>query len=122
MCVMACTVPAISGCGALAGPRACTDLLVMSVNVIVEDAGGTVNDATVEYSVDGGDFKPCEVDAEQEGQLGGSGSYACGNDVQGNFTIRATRGDQTATQMVTVGGDECHANPEFVTLTLEPES
>lgn len=106
----------LTGCGLINdAPRSCNDLAVASVNVIVRDAtGAPVSGARVDYTVDGGELEACD-------DLG-DGSYVCGYEVSGMFSITAVEGTNEATDQVTVTRDECHVNPEVLTLTLMPGS
>jgi hypothetical protein len=90
----------------------CTDDFRLSVLVTVLDGETVVDDATVEFSVDGDAQRPCDNLEE--------GRYACGGEQAGAFLITATRGDQSGSVALTVTADECHVITEEVTLRLLP--
>lgn len=92
----------------------CTTEARSSVTVTVVDANGApVNDAALEYSVDGGPKKECTV-------LGINASeYVCGFEEDGHFTITATSGTLTGTATADVVADECHVIGQTVKLTLK---
>jgi hypothetical protein len=101
------------GCGD-SGANACTDIAAISVTAKVLDAAGApVKDAVVEYTVNGGAKKTCE-------NAFGDGSYLCGSEETGTFSITATSKDGTKTKSasVTVTQGECHVNAQTVTITL----
>jgi hypothetical protein len=87
----------------------CTDDFRLSVLVTVLDGETVVDDATVEFSVDGDAQQPCD---NLEGQ------YACGGEQAGDFLITATRGDQSGSVALRVTEDECHVITEEVTLPI----
>lgn len=85
-----------------------------STNVSVVDSDGTaLTGATVTYTVDGGASAACdEITA---------GDYACGMEEAGHFVISAELdGFAAGSAEVDVGADECHVEPEAVSITLEP--
>ncbi len=100
----------LSGCGLFdEDVPSCTNELRSSVSVLLEDQNGdTINtdDATLEYSVDGGEFEACE-------------HGICGYGLSGDFVIRATYNDITKTEMVSVGRDECHNESKSITITFD---
>lgn len=106
----------LTGCGLINDePRACTDLAAASVNVILKDSkGAPVSGARVDYSVDGGTPRACD-DLDD-------GSYVCGYEITGVFSIVAVEGRDEASGSVTVTRGECHVNPQVLTLTLMPGS
>jgi len=91
----------------------CTADFRFSTLVTVLDGDTPVDDAVLEYSVDGGEARACEPIGSQ---------YACGGEEAGDFLITATRGEQTGSLAVTVEEDECHVITQEVTLGLEPET
>lgn len=100
-------------------PRECTEEARSSVNVILEEQSTSAQgDVLLEYSVDGGDFMPCEDGPEQGQPFDPGMSYVCGYEVEGDFIIRATRGDQVVTEEVTVISDTCHVQSKVITITL----
>lgn len=108
----------LSGCGAIE-PRTCTEEARSSVNVILEEGGSASEEGVLlEYSVDGGEFKPCEDGPAQDEPFNPGESYVCGYEVAGDFVIRATRGAQVVTEEVTVTEDTCHVESKIVTLTF----
>lgn len=90
----------------------CTNEARSSVSVTVEDADGEpIANATLTYSVDGGESQDCE------GLL--NGNTVCGWEASGEFVITATAvGFETETATVIVESDECHVISEAVTLTM----
>jgi hypothetical protein len=104
-----------AGCGGGNQGVACTEEARSSVTVTVKDAAGAaVTDATVKYTVDGGEERACDA------PFAGSTDYVCGYEVDGKFEITATRGAETGTASVTVTSDECHVIGQKVTITLAP--
>ncbi len=103
------------GCGPfVTTPRECTEEARASGNVIVKDADGApVSDARVDYILDG-KLEPCENF--------GDGSYVCGYEQSGDFSITAVKGTMSAGADVTVTRDACHVESEVVELTLMPGS
>jgi hypothetical protein len=91
----------------------CTAEFRFSTLVTVLNGETPVDDAAVEYSVDGSDPSACDAFGTQ---------YACGGEEAGDFLITATRGEQSGSVAVTVEEDECHVIPQEVTLRLEPET
>jgi hypothetical protein len=106
----------ISACGAALG---CTDIFIPAVSVTVKDAQGNVlKDARVTFSLDGGAM----TDAGCFNPVTGGGCELWNTpDQPGEYLIRATSADgsRTAEQRIEVDGDECHADPESMTLTLQ---
>ena len=91
---------------------ACTEEARSSVTVEVVDASGApVLDATVTYSVGGAAAKACENTLM-------NGSYVCGYEETGDFTITVTRGAETKTQTLTVTADECHVIGKNIQIKL----
>ena len=107
----------LTGCGfdSIGGPGdSCTLEARSSVTVkVVDSAGVVISDAMVTFSVDGGGPQACEVFPDGQG-------YVCGYEVDGNFTITATKGMDTKTAMVTVKmtADVCHVESQSLTITL----
>lgn len=94
---------------------ACTTEAIASVNVTLVDTAG-VPIASASATFTGGSFvdEPCE-------SLDGHGLFACGWEVAGDITIKATAdGFAPAEQTVTVAADECHVIPESLSITLSP--
>jgi hypothetical protein len=91
----------------------CTADFRPSVLVTVLDGETVVDDALLEFSVDGDAQQACD---NLEGR------YACGGEQAGDFVITATRGDQSGSVALTVAEDECHVITEEVTLRLLPET
>lgn len=92
----------------------CTTEARSSVTVTVVDANGApVNDAALEYSVDGGAKKECIVPGINASE------YVCGFEEEGHFTITATSGILTGTATADVVADECHVIGQTVKLTLK---
>ena len=96
----------------------CSAIAIASVFVTLEAADGALDDgsaATVEYSVDGGDFSDCVLNP-------GTLNYSCGYEEPGSFVVRASAdGYVPAEATAEVESDECHVITESVTLVLEPE-
>ncbi len=97
------------------GEIACTDLAAFSVTATIEDeAGAAVDDATVVFSADGGDEKPCDHLAD--------GQYACGTEVEGSIVVTARKAlfidAESSAVDVAKDADGCHVVGEAVTLTL----
>jgi hypothetical protein len=88
----------------------CTDDFRPSVLVTVLDGETVVDDAVVEFSVDGDAQQACDNLEE--------GRYACGGEQAGDFLITATRSDQSGSVALTVTEDECHVITEEVTVQL----
>jgi hypothetical protein len=88
----------------------CTDEFRPSVLVTVLDGETVVDDATVDFSVDGDAQQPCA-------NLG-EGRYACGGEQPGAFLITAARGDQSGSVALAVTADECHVITEEVRLPI----
>lgn len=102
----------VAGCGGEDDGIACTTLAAASVTVtVVDSSGAAISDAVVQYSVDGGPQTDCE-------QPGPDGTYVCGYEIDGIFTITATRGFMTGTGTATVTKDECHVIGQMVKITL----
>jgi hypothetical protein len=111
---LASALPFVAGCSdGFEEPVVCTTELRHSVRVTVIDAGISVDDADVSYSVDGSALTDCDA----LGTL-----YVCGAEQSGNFLLVATRGDRTGTTEVEVLSDECHVMTEDVSITLEPQA
>ena len=100
-----------AGCGSGGDEMACTTEARSSVTLeVVDTMGNRITDATVTYSVDGGASKNCEPFPD--------GTYTCGFEEAGAFSITATRGMDTHTHNLTVTSDECHVIGQNVTITL----
>ncbi|MFT6146911.1 MAG: hypothetical protein ACJATT_001534 [Myxococcota bacterium] len=114
--LMMCVIPVLAlGCEGTFGiwdEFSCTTDIRYSVSVSVDDdADGPVSEATVEYTVDAGAAVACEE--------GAAGVYACGEEMEGDITVRATAdGFGADEETVTVLADECHVIGESVTLIL----
>lgn len=93
----------------------CTTESRWSVTVTIQDEGGSPRpDALVTYSVD--------HEEERECQSWGDGTFSCGEEQAGTFTIYADAdGYSPAETTVEVGSDACHVQTEAVTLTLNSE-
>ncbi len=93
----------------------CTDIAMASVSLSVADLdGAAVTDATVTYTVDGGEAKDCE--SWDDGQ------YVCGWEEPGTIVVSvAKEGFVTVTETVEVGmtDDQCHVEGEVLDVTLE---
>jgi hypothetical protein len=90
----------------------CTDIAVYSVTASVVNASGSPLDgATVSYSVDGGQSTPCEKLVP--------GTFNCGVEKSGTFTIVATYAGKIASATVAVDHNECHVITQKLTLTLQ---
>lgn len=95
---------------------ACTQIAIASVVVNVSDEAGEPLDATVTYTVDGGDPVACESFS--------AGQYTCGYEVAGDLTVHVlAAGYQDFEETVTVGmtEDGCHVSSETVDAVLYPE-
>jgi uncharacterized protein GlcG (DUF336 family) len=99
----------VSGCSD--NSVSCTDELRTSVGVTVLDAEGEpVSNATLTYTVDDAAARDCSpLDP----------GYTCGIEEEGRFVITAVRGDESGEVRVTVRADECHVDPERVTIMLD---
>jgi hypothetical protein len=105
-----------TGCS---GPLACTDVFIPAVAVTVKDAQGNIlKEAHVTYSLDGAAMKDASCFTPEMG--GGCAQWST-PDQPGDYLVRATSSDgsRTAEQRIQVGGDECHAIGETLTLTLQ---
>lgn len=92
---------------------ACTDLFAYSVSLQVEDADGApIDDATVQYNVDGGAFSDCE-------NLGG-GNYACGGEEDGDLTVTVAWSGAEDTMDFQIESDECHVIGQSATFVMVP--
>ncbi|MBM4393042.1 MAG: carboxypeptidase regulatory-like domain-containing protein [Deltaproteobacteria bacterium] len=93
----------------------CTEIAMASVSLSVADLDGApVTDATVTYTVDGGEATDCNPWAD--------GQYACGWEQPGTIVVTvAKEGFVTVTEAVEVGmtDDECHVEGEVLAVTLE---
>lgn len=99
--------------------RACTDLLVYSVEVTVFDAEGQpyVPDE-VTYTVDGSPERPCEQGLPEE-EYGHQ--FACGGDEDGDFVIRVIdEGEVLAEEALHLHRtpDRCHVVPQAIEIVL----
>lgn len=91
----------------------CTTEAVYSVNVQLEDAdGAAIPGATVQYSVDGSAFTDCDEF--------GDGSYGCGVEQAGTFTIEVDGNGAQDSAEVDVEADVCHVIGETVSFVLAP--
>lgn len=108
--VLVSVVAATGAC--LSPPVACTLEARSSLAVsVADDAGAPVADATVTAALQGGETKTCESS--------GNGSYFCDFfEVEGTFTVTATRGADSDSATVDVVSDECHVITEAVALVL----
>ncbi|GEM_PF-6829992 len=92
---------------------ACSTEAIASVNVtLVDSAGVPIAGASATFT--GGSFvdEPCD-------STDGHGLFACGWEVAGEITIKATAGGYLpAEQTFTVAADECHVIPQSATMTL----
>ena len=95
----------------------CTLEARASVNVVVQnEAGDTIDDATVTFRIDDGDDAPCASGANRD-------TWACGYERAGDFTITVARdGFETQERAITVGQDDdgCHVAARSITVTLLP--
>jgi len=84
-----------------------------SVTVSVADEeGAAVADATVRFSVDGGDFSSCDSVGD---------SWACGWEVAGDITIEvAAPGFETQTASAQIEDGECHVVSQSLDIILLP--
>jgi hypothetical protein len=95
----------------------CSDEIRPSVRLTVLDAAGApASDAEVSYTVDGAPSRRCVSLSVSPG------AYTCGIEEEGRIVISAERAGETGEARTTVRADECHVDPEDVTLTLEPAS
>ena len=104
---------------ACSGELFCTDIFVSAVSVTVKDAQGNIlKDARVAYSLDGAAMEDAACFSPETG--GGCELWST-RDQPGDYLVRATSADgsRTAEQRIQVDGDECHASPESMTLTLQ---
>lgn len=109
--LFALSLTCLGACGQLVDREvSCTTEARASVNVIVKDSmGAPVGDARVDYIVNG-EMSSCEGF--------GDGSYVCGYEQSGDFTITAVSGVMEATERITVTKDTCHVKSEVIELTL----
>jgi hypothetical protein len=93
---------------------ACDTSASASVNVVVTDTlAEPLTDASVTWSVDGGEPAPCDSFGTQ---------FACGWEVAGTLTITASApGYLSQTQDVVVEQGQCHVESQNLTLRLEVE-
>lgn len=105
----------VPGCIFVFKDPPCTDLLAVSVTVTVEDDSGVViPDARVTYRVDDGPVQACDA-------WGGDGSFACGFEESGAFTVRVEADGYTPFEdSFTVARDECHVIGRAITASLIP--
>lgn len=94
----------------------CTTEARASVTVtVVDETGQPLPGATVSYSVDSPALQPCI-------ESGASGTWMCGFEQAGVFTIYAEReGYVSASDSVTVTEDQCHVETQVLEITIEPE-
>lgn len=82
---------------------------------LVDPDGAAIDDATVSYTVDGGDSEACEAFT--------NGSYACAYEVAGAFDVTIdAAGFEPDSFTVDVLEDECHVITQVVERTLTPEA
>jgi hypothetical protein len=94
-------------------PIACDTSAYTSVVVHVSEEGGGAVDATVTFSVDGGEFADCMDN--------GDGAWACGWEQAGDITIRVEAASHTTfEETVTVEQGECHVVTQTVDAALVP--
>lgn len=95
----------------------CPDIATLSSVVdLVDDSGVPIQDAVVEYSVDGADFVACETWTDEVGR------YECGWESSGPFTVRASAEgyiDGSVDFVVGPSEDGCTVDTETVELALE---
>ena len=83
----------------------CTAEAVLSLALRVEDANGPVEGLTVEYAMEGEDFRSCE-------DFGG-GDYGCGWEQAGTMAVRIEDPNYEPYETeVEIGEDECHVITE----------
>ena len=94
-------------------PIECDLMAIGSVNVsIADEAGGDIEDVSVRFSVDGGDFSDCDSVAD---------SWICGWERSGAFTIEVSApGFETQTASVEVEDGECHVGSQHLDIVLQP--
>lgn len=105
----------LSGCGELGDSGVdCTAEAVLSLALRVEDSQGPVEGLTVEYAMDGEDFRSCE-------DFGG-GDYGCGWEQAGTMAVRIEAdGYEPFSTEVEIGADECHVITEDLGVLLVDE-
>ena len=92
---------------------ACTAIAAYSVNLQLEDdQGAPITDANVQFSVDASALADCD-------DFGG-GSYACGIEQAGAFTIEIDWNGVQETLELEVDADECHVISESESVVLTP--
>jgi hypothetical protein len=113
---MRATIPALLTAATLTGCEpieyGCTDILMWSVTLTLEDeSGGVIKDAQVTVT-DGTITEDCHS--------GSDGVYYCGGELSGELTLTAQAvGFAPQDITVTVEADECHVINEEVTATME---
>jgi len=90
----------------------CTTEARSSVTVqVFDNLGFPVVDADVTYAIGSGLDQACD-------SISNDGSYVCGYEQEGDFTITVTKGTATKTEKLTVTSDECHVKSQTVKVTL----
>jgi len=90
-------------------------MALSSVQVtLYDDAGATIEDATLTYTGGGFEDQPCDPI---------NGQYVCGWEVSGEIVITIeAQGFETETLNVTVEDGLCHVVTELVDVTLTPST
>ena len=106
---VACCLP-LTGCPT--SPTCTTEAALSVLVTVVDDAGADVPEVEVFYDAGDGE-QACEDFSD--------GTFGCGWEVDGDITVTARAdGFSDATDVVTVGADECHVIQESLTLTMAP--
>ncbi len=95
-------------------PKICSNEARISLVVtVVNELGEPVTDATVTFAEGAAPAEPC----------GGEGDYVCGQEVDGDLTIRVEReGYEPFEDVVHVAYDGCHVVTEELFVELVPLS
>jgi len=92
----------------------CDTMAVASVTLTLSDGTAPVDDATVQYSVNGEAPMDCE-------SFGAANEWTCGWEVAGELEITVdAAGFAPYTETVTVESDVCHVITQALDLTLDP--
>jgi hypothetical protein len=97
-------------------PTVCTLQVEVSVVVTVhDDAGVPLSDAAVTFTGAGGTEGDCAG--------GGDGEYYCGEDIDGELTVRVVAaGFEEASETIVVEAGECHVVTETLVFDLTPSA
>lgn len=111
-------VAGLSGC--YEPPIACDDMAVSSVQVVLAGPDGeALFDASVQYSVNGGELLDCEQ-LDWDDALVAPSAFICGWEQAGDITIFAEADGYEPTETtVFVEADECHVITENLEIELD---